>query len=51
MQSVVAKVALAFAGFLFSNLHLWTFDKLLPAPREAREINALALNPTHFVPH
>ena len=28
MQSVVAKTALAFAGFIFSNLHLWTFDKL-----------------------
>ena len=28
MQSFVAKTALAFAGFIFSNLHLWTFDKL-----------------------
>jgi len=28
MQSVVAKTTLAFAGFIFSNLHLWTFDKL-----------------------
>ncbi|MBV8631671.1 MAG: patatin-like phospholipase family protein [Silvibacterium sp.] len=28
MQSIIAKTALAFAGFVFSNLHLWTFDKL-----------------------
>jgi hypothetical protein len=28
MQSIIAKTALAFAGFIFSNLHLWTFDKL-----------------------
>ncbi|HEY6250349.1 MAG TPA: type VI secretion system baseplate subunit TssK, partial [Candidatus Angelobacter sp.] len=28
MQSAVAKTVLAFTGFIFANIHLWTFDKL-----------------------